>query len=302
MNPKLRSFIQRTITAVFLVAIMLWAILYGPHSFAVFFAILVFGILWEFYNLINVSRECHIFRPFHSLGGTLLFGCAFLSAAHIAPTSIFLLYLGYMMLMFISRLYTRQENPIRELAFIIMGQVYISCPLAMLSAIAFHTQEFPMGTMMKDYSPIFILSLFFFIWINDTGAYLTGMTCSSLIKTHKLFPRVSPKKTWEGVWGGIIFAMLLGWGLSYETVWHFFGINLHDGIRLSHLQWVGMALVVSIFSTFGDLIESFVKRAVGVKDSGNILPGHGGLWDRFDSLIMAAPAMLIYLAICALFK
>ena len=302
MSPKLHSFILRTITAFVLVAVMLAAILYGPYSFAAFFGILTFGILWEFYNLINVSRECHIFRPLHSLGGVLLFGCAFLFSAHKAPAAIFMCYLAYMMLMFISRLYTRQENPIRELAFIIMGQVYIACPLAMLSSIAFHTSAFPMGEMLKDYCPIFILSLFFFIWINDTGAYLTGMTCSSLMKTHKLFPRVSPKKTWEGVWGGLIFAVLLGWGLSYEPVWNFFGIELNDGVRLSHIQWVGMGLVVSVFSTFGDLIESFVKRSVGVKDSGNILPGHGGLWDRFDSLIMATPAMMIYLAITVFFR
>lgn len=302
MNPKLKSFIQRTITAIFLVAVMLWAILYGPYSFVTFFAILVFGILWEFYTLINVSRECHIFRPLHSLGGTLLFVCAFLSSSHVAPVSIFLFYLAYMMMLFISRLYTKQENPIREIAFIILGQVYISCPLSLLSGVAFHTQAFPMGEMMRDYCPIFVLSLFFFIWINDTGAYLTGMTCSSLMKTHKLFPRVSPKKTWEGVWGGLIFAMLLGWFLSHEFIWNLFGINLHDGVRLSLVQWIGMGLVVSIFSTYGDLIESFVKRAVGVKDSGNILPGHGGLWDRFDSLIMAAPAMLIYLVLTAFFK
>ena len=299
---KLQSFFQRAVTGVLLVVVMIAAILYGPNTFVVFFGILTGGILWEFYNLINVSRECHIFRPLHSLGGVLLFICAFFYSAHLAPASIFLCYLVYMMAMFISRLYTRQENPIRELAFIIMGQVYIASPLAMLSSIAFHTSAYPMGEMMLDYCPIFILSLFFFIWINDTGAYLTGMTCSSLMKTHKLFPRVSPKKTWEGVYGGLVFAMLLGWGLSYETVWNLLGITLTDGVRLSHLQWVGMAAFVSIMATFGDLIESFVKRAVGVKDSGNILPGHGGLWDRFDSLIMAAPAMMIYLALTALFK
>ena len=171
----------------------------------------------------------------------------------------------------------------------------------MLSSIAFHTKAFPMDDMFKDYCPIFILSLFFFIWINDTGAYLTGMTCSKLMNTHKLFPRVSPKKTWEGLIGGMIFAMLLGYVLSYDTLWRHFGISLHEGVRLSHLSWIGMALTVSIFATFGDLIESFVKRAVGVKDSGRILPGHGGLWDRFDSLLMAAPAMLIYLTLNAIF-
>lgn len=191
----MHSFIQRTITGLLLVAVMIWAILYGPYSFVAFFSILVFGVLWEFYNLINVSREVHIFRPLHSLGGLLLFVCGFCHSAHLVTNNVFFLYLIYMMMMFMSRLYTKQENPLRELAYIIMGQVYIACPMSILSAIAFHTQAFPMGEMMKDYCPIFLLSLFFFIWINDTGAYLTGMTCSSLIKTHKLFPRVSPKKT-----------------------------------------------------------------------------------------------------------
>lgn len=296
----MRSFLIRTATAILLVAVMLWAILAGPYSFLGFFTLLLFGILWEFYTLINVSREVHIIRPLHSLAGALLFVLMFLDASHLTPTSILLGYVFYLMILFISRLYTKQENPIREIAYIILGQVYIAIPFAMLSGIAFHTQAFPLGEVLKDYSPLFILSLFFFIWINDTGAYLTGMTCSQLINTHKLFPRVSPKKTWEGVYGGVIFAMLLGWGLSYDFIWNLFGIDLHEGLRLSTLQWIGMGLVVSIFSTYGDLFESFIKRGVGVKDSGNLLPGHGGLWDRFDSLILAAPAALCYLAACAM--
>ena len=297
---NIRSFLQRAVTGLLLVALMIWAILYGPYTFLIFFAALVFGILWEYYTLINVSKEVHIYRRFHCLGGMLIFVCTFFETSRLTSNSVFLFYLAYMMVMFISRLYTRQENPLRELAHIIMGQVYIACPMALLSSIAFHTLAFPMDETLKDYCPIFVLSLFFFIWINDTGAYLTGMTCSSLMKTHKLFPRVSPKKTWEGVWGGLIFAMLLGWGLSYDFIWNFLGINVKDGMPLSRIEWIGMGLVVSIFSTFGDLIESFVKRAVGVKDSGNILPGHGGLWDRFDSLIMAVPALLIYLALITL--
>ena len=258
---KLPSLIQRTITGLLLVALMIWAILSGPYTFVIFFAILTFGILWEYFTLINVSRECHIIRPIHSFGGMVLFVCAFLAASHITPTSIFIVYLIYMMLMFISRLYTRQVNPLRELAFIIMGQVYIAGPMSLLSYIAFHTKAFPMDDMWKDYCPIFILSLFFFIWINDTGAYLTGMSCSKLMRTHKLFPRVSPKKTWEGLIGGVVFAMILGLLLSYGGyVWRHLGISLHEGVRLSRLSWIGMALTVSIFSTFGDLIESFVKR------------------------------------------
>lgn len=296
----MKSFITRTITALILVAVMIWAIMAGPYSFVVFFSLLLFGILWEFYNLINVSREVHIFRPLHSLGGALLFVLMFLDASHLAPSTVLLCYVFYLMILFISRLYTRQQNPIREIAYIILGQVYIAIPFAMLSGIAFHTQAFPLGEVLKDYSPMFVLSLFFFIWINDTGAYLTGMTCHQLMNTHPLFPRVSPKKTWEGVYGGLIFAMLLGWGLSYDFIWNLFGINLHDGIRLTTLQWIGLGLTVSIFSTYGDLFESFIKRGVGVKDSGNLLPGHGGLWDRFDSLILAAPAALCYLVLCSM--
>ena len=293
---KLRSFLLRTATAVVLVAVMLGAILWGPYSFLAFFLLLVVGILREFYSLINASAEVHIYRPLHCFGGALVFVCAFCVASHLTSNWVFLLYALYLMAMFISRLYTKEKNPLRELAYIIMGQLYIAYPMALLSSLAFHTLAFPLGEVLKDYSPIFVLSLFFFIWINDTGAYLTGCTFGK----HRLFPRVSPKKSWEGFWGGLVFAMLLGWGLSYETVWDFLGIDLHEGLRLTSLEWIGMGLIVSIASTYGDLIESFVKRAVGVKDSGNILPGHGGLWDRFDSLIMAAPAMLGYLVIVTL--
>lgn len=296
----MRSLALRTVTGLSLVAVMIFAIIYGPYSFAAFFSLLVFGILWEFYSLINVSKEVQIYRPLHALAGMGLFISIFCNASHLTSNWVFIYYGLYLVGMFISRLYTKQENPLRELAYILMGQLYIAFPLSILATIPFHTKLYNMYEALVDYSPIFVLSLFFFIWINDTGAYLTGMTCSHLMKTHKLSPRVSPKKTWEGFWGGLAFAMLLGWGLSYDFIWNLFGIDITEGVRLNTIQWIGLGLVTSIFSTYGDLIESFFKRAVGVKDSGNILPGHGGLWDRFDSLIMATPAMLIYLAITAL--
>lgn len=297
---KLNSFAQRTVTGLLMVALMVVAIIYSPQTFAIFFALLVFGILWEFYNLINVSKEVSILRLLHSLAGTGLFICVFFEASHLTTNWVFVFYGLYLIGMFISRLYTRQRNPLRELAYILMGQLYIAFPLSLLASIAFHTKLYSMDRALVDYSPIFVLSLFFFIWINDTGAYLTGMTCSKLMKTHRLFPRVSPKKTWEGFWGGLLFSVLLGWGLSYDALWTLLGIDLSEGVRLTTLEWIGMGLFTSIFSTFGDLVESFFKRAVGVKDSGNILPGHGGLWDRFDSLILATPALQIYLILIAL--
>lgn len=297
----MKSFLQRTVTGLLLVAAIMAGILFGPYSFVGVFAILVFGTLFEFYNLINVSREVHITKTLHSFAGAALFICAWFEASHLTTHWIYLVYLAYMMVMFISRLYTKQENPLRELAYIILGQVYIAAPLALVNQIAFHTLKYPLGEILKDYCPIFVLSLFLFIWVNDTGAFITGCTLGRHGR-HRLFPSVSPKKSWEGFWGGLFFCMLLGLGLYYPQFWSFIGVDIHDGVRLTRLDWMGMALTVSIFATFGDLIESFVKRAVGVKDSGTILPGHGGIWDRFDSLIMAAPAMYIYLVMITIFS
>ena len=296
----MKSLLQRTVTGLLIVAAIMAGILFGPYSFITVFSILVFGTLYEFYNLINVSREVHINKILHSLAGSLLFFCVWLEASHLTSHWVLLIYLAYVMAMFISRLYTCQSNPLRELAFIILGQVYIAAPLALVNQVAFHTLKYPLGEILKDYCPIFVLSLFLFIWVNDTGAFLTGCTLGRSGR-HRLFPRVSPKKSWEGFWGGMFFCMLLGLGLYYPQFWEFIGVDIHEGVKLTRLEWMGMAMTVSIFATFGDLIESFVKRSVGVKDSGNILPGHGGIWDRFDSLIMAAPAIYIYLVVSTIF-
>ena len=301
------NLVQRTVTGVCLVAAIIGCILWSPYAFAGLFAVLIFAVLFEFYSLINVTREVHIIRTVHSLAGVLLFACSFLETSKLTGNNIFLAYLAYMMLLFISLLYSSQKSPIRELSYVLLGQIYIAAPLSMLNSVAFHMIKYPSDNMIQNYCPIFLLSLFFFIWINDTGAYLTGMTLGRLrigrtqLGQHKLFERISPKKTWVGFWGGFLFCILLGvlLGDSSAFVWHWLGIDLHDGVRLSRFEWTLLGIVVSVFSTFGDLIESFVKRSVGVKDSGHILPGHGGFWDRFDSLILAAPAMYIFLVIVA---
>ena len=128
-------------------------------------------------------------------------------------------------------------------------------------------------------NPLYTLALFAFVWVNDTFAYLVG----SAIGKRKLFERISPKKTWEGFFGGLIFAVFAGFLFSHFTADN----NL--------IKWLGLAVVVVIFGTMGDLFESYIKRNLNVKDSGTILPGHGGLLDRLDSILFAAPAALIYL-------
>lgn len=301
-----KSFLQRTVTGAVLVISIIACILSGPYSFLGLFCLLIFGVLCEFYNLVNISREVQIRKVWHSLGGVILFVCFFCSSSHITHgmfkvvigNNVFAVYLIYLLGMFISRLYSKIENPIRELAYIILGQVYIALPLSLLSAIAFHSVNVPLNDIDKDYNPIPLLALFFFLWINDTGAFLTGVTLGK----HKLFPRVSPKKSWEGFWGGVIFNAGFAILFSQPEFWSCFGLSLSE-IRVYHwTEWMAMGIIVSVFGTFGDLVESFIKRGVGVKDSGRILPGHGGLWDRFDSLLLAAPALMLFQIVVAIIK
>jgi phosphatidate cytidylyltransferase len=144
------------------------------------------------------------------------------------------------------------------------------------------------------------LSVFIFLWMNDTGAYCIG----SLIGRHKLFPRISPAKSWEGSIGGAIVVLAVAYGIGWLDSVQVSDLDsptvLFRGM-LSIPEWLGLGLVVAIFGTWGDLVESLFKRTLGIKDSGNILPGHGGMLDRFDSALMAIPAAVIYLYTLSLF-
>jgi phosphatidate cytidylyltransferase len=132
------------------------------------------------------------------------------------------------------------------------------------------------------------LSIFIFLWVNDSGAYCVG----SLLGRHKLFPRISPGKSWEGSIGGAVFVLAAAYAISYF---------LDTDQMLAMPVWLGLGLVVVVFGTWGDLVESLFKRTLGIKDSGNILPGHGGMLDRFDSSLLAIPAAVIYLYTISLF-
>ena len=173
-------------------------------------------------------------------------------------------------------------------AYTMLGQMYVALPLSMINVLAFEVMPDEMGV---SYDMLLPLSIFVFLWTNDSGAYC----CGSLLGKHKLFPRVSPGKSWEGSIGGgllvIVVAALIGW-------WANNGDNSH---LLSIPGWMGLGLVVVVFGTLGDLVESLFKRTLGIKDSGNILPGHGGMLDRFDSSLMAIPSAVIYLYTLTLF-
>ena len=157
-----------------------------------------------------------------------------------------------------------------------LSQLYVALPFALLNVLAFQNSP---ETSSVTYNPILPLSIFVFIWLSDTGAYCVG----SLIGKHRLFERISPKKSWVGSIGGAFFSIASSFVFA-----HFFPF-------MSTWQWAGLAVTVVIFGTWGDLTESLMKRQLGIKDSGNILPGHGGMLDRFDSALMAIPAAVVYL-------
>jgi phosphatidate cytidylyltransferase len=273
----MNNFVQRTITGVLFVALLVGCILFAPISFGTLFVAVSALASYEFASLINKHVEgAEVNKIISMLGSAYLFLALMAFCIDIAEPKVFLPYILLLMYLFISELYLKRENPLLNWAYAMMSQLYIGLPFALLNVLAFQNDPEIEGV---SYNPILPLSVFIFLWLNDTGAYCIG----SLIGKHRLFERISPKKSWEGSIGGGIVAIGVSQLLAY-----FFPF-------MSMPAWAGLALTVVIFGTWGDLTESLLKRRLGVKDSGHILPGHGGMLDRFDSALMAIPAAVVYL-------
>ena len=277
------NFIQRAVTGVLFVIVLVGCILYSPLSFGILFTIISVLSVHEFAQLVSKSSEVSINNTITALGGAYLF-LALMSfcTQQSVGARVFLPYLGLLLYMMITELYLKKKNPTGNWAYSMLSQLYVALPFALLNVLAFQNSP---ETGSVTYNPILPLSIFVFIWLSDTGAYCVG----SLIGKHRLFERISPKKSWEGSIGGGIFSIASSLGFA-----HFFPF-------MPGWQWVGLAIVVVIFGTWGDLTESLMKRQLGIKDSGNILPGHGGMLDRFDSALMAIPAAVVYLYALTMF-
>lgn len=277
------NFIQRAVTGVLFVIVLVGCILYSPLSFGILFTIISVLSVHEFAQLVSKSSEVSINKTITALGGAYLF-LALMSfcTQQSVGARVFLPYLGLLLYMMITELYLKKKNPTGNWAYSMLSQLYVALPFALLNVLAFLNSP---ETGSVTYNPILPLSIFVFIWLSDTGAYCVG----SLIGKHRLFERISPKKSWEGSIGGGIFSIASSLGFA-----HFFPF-------MPGWQWVGLAIVVVIFGTWGDLTESLMKRQLGIKDSGNILPGHGGMLDRFDSALMAIPAAVVYLYALTMF-
>ena len=275
------NFLQRAITGVIFVAVLVGCILGGPISFTILFALISALTINEFGNIVNRMEHPRMNKPISILAGLFLFLCFGYIGVVPGANEIFIPYLFLILYLFISELYKKQPNPLNNWAYAMMSQIYIALSFALLNVLAYHSSA---TESVSQYNPILPLSIFIFNWVNDTGAYCTGM----LFGKHRLFERISPKKSWEGSIGGAVFSIIAAIVLA-----HFFTF-LSTGV------WIGLGLTVVVFGTWGDLTESLMKRTLGIKDSGNILPGHGGMLDRFDSTLMAVPAAVVYLYLVGL--
>ena len=273
----MKNFIERVLTGSLYVGLLTFCIIWSHYTYLMLFSVVVLLCLWEFYGLINAQKRARINPYYNCFGGLLLFISSFLFAAGIFGYYIFFPYLLYMVIIFVSELYEKQQDPITHMAYIFLGQCYVAIPFAVLNLIAFH----PMLGTEITYNRILVLSLFVFIWINDSGAYLIGI----LFGKHRLFERISPKKSWEGFFGGLVFTVASSFAFAYFVP------------EIPYYHWMGLSLVIVLFGTWGDLIESLMKRTLAVKDSGQTLPGHGGYLDRMDSILLAVYSMLFYVQI-----
>ena len=295
----MKNFIIRTITGVIFVAAIVASFL-RPEAMVLLFSIVTGMTIWEFTGLVNEREHVTVNRFICTVAGVYFFYamtyfCSDLYAG-VAKSVVFIPYLVTIIYLLIAELYLKQDDPVQDWAYTMLSQINIALPLSLLNVLAFTANS----SGMVAFNTLLPLSVFIFLWINYTGAYCVG----SLIGRHKLFPRISPGKSWEGSIGGAIFVLAVAYGIGWLDNMEIADANHASLIfagMLSIPEWLGLGLVVVVFGTWGDLVESLFKRTLGIKDSGSILPGHGGMLDRFDSSLLAIPAAVVYLYTLSLF-
>lgn len=210
---------------------------------------------------------------FGSIVSVIIFIMFYLFAQEKADNRIFIMTIPLIISFFLIELFRKTKHPFQNIAYTILGIGYTALPFCFFNFFVFQ------GTYHVTYSPNLLLGFFILIWTYDTSAYVFGL----LIGSTPLFRRISPKKTWEGLIGGLIITGIIAWLLSLVFKEYTF------------FDWEVIAVIIVIMGTFGDLTESLFKRSINIKESGSILPGHGGMLDRFDGVLFAAPLVYTYL-------
>lgn len=265
----------RTISGIGFVLVMLACLLWNQWLFGALVIFMMVGMMSEFYT-ITMGDRYKVSRALAILAGVILFSLIYLAAAYRMPVKYVALSIVPVMVVMINSLYVEDKTDYSKFSNLYTGLIYIAVPLALSNLVAFRNGHF---------SGMLLVSFFVLIWSSDIGAYIFGMALGQKYG-KKLFPSVSPKKTWIGYWGGMLFSILAA---------HI--LNLTGMLSLPMFHSVMLAIVMHVAGVYGDLFESQWKRINGIKDSGTIIPGHGGLLDRFDSTLLAMPVGALYLSL-----
>ncbi|MEM7109114.1 MAG: phosphatidate cytidylyltransferase [Bacteroidota bacterium] len=261
---------QRIIAAFFGAFLIIGSAYYSQWSYFIIFVLISIITQLEFYKNVGLDGMIPL-KTFGTFCGSLIFVLSFFVEGGFIESMYYYAVFPVAACVYMIYLYRKRAvKPFRGIAFTFLGIIYVAIPFALINIIAFHPGQ---------YSGDLIIGSMLILWASDTGAYFAGVRFGK----RKLFKRVSPKKSWEGSLGGLVLAMAMTFGVA------------HYSRALPLQNWLVIGLIIVIMGTYGDLVESLFKRSIEIKDSGSLIPGHGGFMDRFDGLLLAAPFIIAYL-------
>lgn len=275
MTDRLQNYsnlTQRIIAALIAVPIMIAGIFYSPYTFWILFLAISVLTQYEFYKLIGLNGNLPL-SIYGTFCGALLNVLTFWIEKESLPFRYYYLIIPMLTVTFFIKLYRKSDvKPFENLGYTFLGIIYVAVPFALINELVIERDH---------YKPYLMMGVLIILWVNDSGAYFAG----SFMGRRKLFERISPKKTWEGFIGGAVFSLLAAFVYAqfYE--------------QLAVWKWLMVAAIIVITGTLGDLVESLFKRSIAIKDSGSVIPGHGGFLDRFDGLLLSMPFILTFLKI-----
>ncbi|MEO8087644.1 MAG: phosphatidate cytidylyltransferase [Bacteroidota bacterium] len=271
---------KRTLVGVPGAAMIVWLIFFNAYSFALLFFLITVLSLNEFYSrstdgIIKPQRWIGLFCGIVVYLVIISLKCDLTVICDVPSFDrgmAILLLIPILFSIFVIELYRKSQHPFTNIAFTFLGLIYIPVTMGMATLIGWSSDD-------GGFHPSNMFGYFFILWAHDIGAYFAGRWWGK----HKLFERISPKKTWEGTAGGVVFSFIVA---------HFISIYCPG---FSRMEWFAITVIILITSTLGDLVESMFKRSISIKDSGTLLPGHGGMLDRFDGVFISAPFVYVFL-------